>query len=38
MVSDIRHMLKRQEGAGGQLQLVSVTRTLSLIECTLTFA
>jgi len=37
MVSDIhRNMLKSQEGVSGQPQLVSVTRTLSLTERTLT--
>ena len=36
MVSDIHNMLKGQEGISGQLQLVSVTRTLSFIEYTLT--
>jgi hypothetical protein len=35
MVSDIRNMLKGQEGSGGQPQPVSVARTLSLTEHTL---
>ena len=38
MVSDIRHMLKSQGGAGGQHQLVSVTRPPSVTEYTLTVA
>ena len=37
-VNDIRDMLKIQEGASCQPQIVSVTRTLSLAECTLTIA
>jgi len=36
MVHDIRNMLKSQQGTGGQLQLVSITRTPSLTEYTLT--
>jgi hypothetical protein len=36
MVSDIHNMLKSQEGIGDQPQLVSVARTLSLAEYTLT--
>jgi hypothetical protein len=35
-VNDIRDMLKGQEGAGYQPQLVSVTRTPSLTRYTLT--
>ena len=35
-VNDIREMLRGQEGAGHQPQSVSVTRTLSLAEHTLT--
>ena len=35
-VNDIRDMLKGQQGAGPQPQSVSVTRTLSLAERTLT--
>ena len=38
MVSDIRHMLNSQQGAGGQPQLVSITRPLSLAECALTIS
>jgi len=36
MVSDIRHMLKNQEGADSQHQSVSVTDTLSATEYTFT--
>ena len=36
MVSDIHSMLKSQQGAGGQPQSVSATRTLSLAGFTLT--
>ena len=36
MVQDIRNMLKSQQGAGGQLQLVSIAHTPSLTEYTLT--
>jgi hypothetical protein len=36
MVSDIRNMLKGQEGIGGQPHLVGVARALSLTEYTLT--
>ena len=32
IASDVRHMLKSQEEAGSQPQLVSVTRILSLTE------
>jgi len=38
IASDIRDMLKSQEGAGSQSQLVSVTRILSLTEHALTVA
>jgi len=36
MVSDIHNMLKGQEGISSRPQLVSETRTLSLIKYTLT--
>ena len=35
-VNDMRDMMKGQEGVGYQSQMVSVTRTLSLAEYTLT--
>ena len=38
MVYNIHNMLNSQERGGGQPQLVSVTHTLSLTECTLTVA
>ena len=38
MVSDIRHILKSQEGADGQRLSASVTRALSATECTLTIS
>ena len=37
-INDIRDMMKAQEGAGYQPQLVSVTRILSIAEYTLTVA
>ena len=37
-VNEIREMMKGQEGAGYQPQLVSVTRILSIAEYTLTVA
>ena len=37
-ISDIHSMLKSQQGAGGQPQSVGATRTLSLVEYTLTVA
>ena len=38
LVSDIHNMLRSQEGIGGQLRLVSLARSLSLTEYTLTVA
>jgi len=38
MISDIRSMLKSQQGAGGQPQSVSATRTMSLAGFTLAVA
>jgi len=38
VVNKIHNILKSQEGAGSQPQLVSVTRILSLTEHTLTVA
>ena len=35
MVSDIRHMLKHQEKADGQLQSVNIACNLSIVECIL---
>jgi len=36
MISNIHNMLKSREGIGGPPQLVSIARTLSLTEYTLT--
>ena len=38
VVNNIHNMLKNQEGAGYQPQLVNVTRILFLTKCTLTVA
>jgi len=38
VVNKIHNILRSQEGAGSQPQLVSVTRTLSITEHTLTVA
>ena len=35
MVSDIRHILKRQEITDGQLQLVNTAHNFPIVECTL---